>query len=119
VLTDAERDQLTRWLRRAKTAQALAVRSKIVLACAGGLSNAEVAAQLRVTPGTVTRWRARFVAHRLEGECASLSWPETVRLDQDRGGHPAVPIEIYREDIRRRTLVVLPTEVVDGTTRSE
>jgi transposase-like protein len=51
VLTDAERDQLTRWSRRAKTAQALAVRSKIVLACAGGLSNAEVAAQLRVTPG--------------------------------------------------------------------
>jgi hypothetical protein len=51
VLTDAERDQLTRWSRRAKTAQALALRSKIVLACAGGLSNAEVAAQLRVTRG--------------------------------------------------------------------
>ena len=31
--------------------------------------------------------------------------PETVRLDQDRRGHPAVPIEIYREDLRRRTLV--------------
>ena len=36
VLTDAERDQLTRWARRAKTAQALALRAKIVLACARG-----------------------------------------------------------------------------------
>src|SRR6185312_16329105 len=51
VLTDAEREQLTRWSRRAKTAQVLALRSKIVVACAGGLSNAEVAARLRVTPG--------------------------------------------------------------------
>ncbi len=53
VVTDAEREQLTRWSRRAKTSQALALRSKIVPACARGLSNLEVAQQLRVTPGTV------------------------------------------------------------------
>src|SRR3954454_19645423 len=47
-LTDSERDQLSRWSRRAKTAQALALRSKIVLACADGQSNAEVAKRLRV-----------------------------------------------------------------------
>src|SRR4051794_22231041 len=51
VVTDAEREQLTRWSRRAKTTQALALRAKIVLACADGRSNTEVAARLRVTPG--------------------------------------------------------------------
>src|SRR5947199_7803815 len=38
VLTAGERDQLTRWARRASTAQALALRAKIVLACADGAS---------------------------------------------------------------------------------
>src|SRR3954447_7554979 len=65
VVTDAEREQLIRWSRRAKTAQGLALRAKIVLACADGRSNTEVATRLRVTPGTVTRWRGRFVTHRL------------------------------------------------------
>lgn len=59
-LTDAQRDQLTRWSRRAKTAQALALRSKIALACAQGTPNTQVAADLRITPGTVTRWRRRL-----------------------------------------------------------
>jgi transposase len=67
VLTDDERDQLTRWARRAKTAQALALRSKIVLACAAGVSNQQVAADLRVTESTVARWRRRFAERRLAG----------------------------------------------------
>ena len=66
-MTVCEREQLSRWSRRATTAQALALRSKNVLACADGLSNAEVGQRLRVTPETVTRWRARFVAKGLEG----------------------------------------------------
>jgi len=67
VLTDDERRVLEGWARRRKTAQALALRSRIVLACAEGRPNAEVAAALGVSRPTVTKWRSRFLAARLEG----------------------------------------------------
>jgi transposase len=67
VLSDVERDTLLRWSRRAKTSQALALRSKIVLACADGATNKDVAARLGIWPQTVSKWRARFVCDRLEG----------------------------------------------------
>ena len=67
VLTDEERETLTRWARRAKSSQALALRSRIVLACADGGSNVEVAEELGVHLSTVGKWRRRFVAARLDG----------------------------------------------------
>ena len=67
VLTDQEREQLVSWSRRAKSAQSLAARSKIVLSCAQGLDNIAVAAKLGVVPATVSKWRRRFVEHRLDG----------------------------------------------------
>ena len=67
VLSDVEPETLTQWSRRAKAAQALALRSRIVLTCADGASNKEVAASLRVVAATVGKWRARFVTDRLEG----------------------------------------------------
>ena len=67
ILSDEERAQLVRWSRRAKSSQALALRSKIVLACADGLDNKSVAAKLNCVPATVGKWRARFVADRLDG----------------------------------------------------
>ncbi|MGW3436084.1 IS630 family transposase [Streptomyces bacillaris] len=67
VLGEDERAQLTRWARRAKTAQFLALRSKIVLRCAEGVTNRQAAADLGVDESTVERWRARFIARRLDG----------------------------------------------------
>ena len=67
VLTEEERKQLTRWARRRKSSQALALRSRIVLGCAEGLSNKEVAARERVTQPTVGKWRGRFVEARWTG----------------------------------------------------
>src|SRR3954469_18410736 len=67
VLTDAERAELAQWARRAKTAQYLAMRARIVLACAEGASNKQAAAQLGVSVTAVNRWRSRFVTSRLDG----------------------------------------------------
>src|ERR1035441_8757865 len=67
VLSDAERRMLENWAKRRKTAQGLALRARIVLACADGGPNIAVAARLGVNRGTVTKWRARFLAGRLDG----------------------------------------------------
>jgi transposase len=83
-LTDDEREQLERWARRAKSAQALALRSRIVLACADGLANKEVAGRLGVAQATVGKWRRRFVEHRLDGltDEPRPGRPPSVTVDQ-------------------------------------
>ncbi|MEI7296313.1 helix-turn-helix domain-containing protein [Paraburkholderia tropica] len=59
VLSESERDQLTALTMRRKIAQALALRARIVLARAEGTDNKTVAAKLRVTQQTVSKWRGR------------------------------------------------------------
>jgi transposase len=67
VLSDAERRTLNGWARRQRTAQGLALRARIVLACAEGRSNTAVAARLGISRTTVRKWRDRFLAWRLDG----------------------------------------------------
>jgi transposase len=93
VLTDEERQTLQRWARRAKTAQALALRARIVLACAEGATNKAVAEQLGIWPQTVTKWRGRFVRDRLQG----LS-------DEDRPGRPRTITDTQVEQVITKTL---------------
>src|SRR5215212_4753522 len=67
VLTEEERQTLERWARRRTSAQALALRARIVLACAQGATNVAVATRLGIWPQTVAKGRGRFVRQRLEG----------------------------------------------------
>ena len=61
MLTEAERSELTALAARPKTAQALAQRARIILACAEGVENKAVSEKLGVHAMTVGKWRRRFL----------------------------------------------------------
>src|SRR2546430_13813044 len=88
VLSDDERAVLTRWTRRQKSSQALAMRARIVLACADGTPNTRVAAQLGVSRDMVGKWRARVVNKRLGGVLGEPrpGGPRTVADDVGEAG---------------------------------
>ena len=96
-LTSDEREQLERWVRRRKSAQGLALRSQIVLSCATGLTNKEVAAQLGISMPTVGKWRARFIDSRLDG-----------LVDEPRSGRKPTITAEQVEDVVVATLESTP-----------
>ena len=101
VLSPEEDNILDGWSRRRKTAQALAQRARIVLACAKGQSNTSVAAELHVAKPTVGKWRSRFVERRLDG-----------LLDEPR---PGAPRKITDADVERVVTLTLETTPVDAS----
>ena len=97
VLSDEERRVLEGWARRRKTAQALAMRSRIVLACADGSAVSAVAAELGMSRATAGKWRSRFLEARLEG----LS-------DEPRPGGPRTVTDEQVEKVIAATLEKAP-----------
>ena len=103
----AENNQLVEWTRRHKTSQALALRSRIILACAQNAPSAEVARRVRTTPQTVGKWRQRFIERRLDG-----------LLDEPRPGTPRSLGDAQVERLIATTLNEVPRDATHWSTRS-
>jgi transposase len=107
TLEDPDRETLTRWTRRPKTAQALAQRARIVLAAADGRSSEAIAAELDLTAHTVGKWRRRFLERGPDG-----------LLDEPRPGAPRTIGDERVEAVITRTLEEKPTDATHWSTRS-
>jgi transposase len=109
VLTDDERERLLAWSRRPSSAQALAARSRIVLACAEApdLTNGQIAETLGISRPMVTKWRNRFAANRLGG-----------LVDDPRPGRPRTIADTDVERVITTTLETTPKVATHWSTRS-
>src|SRR6478735_3579388 len=106
VLIASERSELEGLARRRKTAQALAMRARIVLACAEGLQSKQVATALGVDQATVGKWRHRFAARRLDG-----------LRDEPRSGAPRTIEDARIEAVIVATLESLPEDATHWSSR--
>jgi transposase len=106
-LTDDERAQLQAWTRRRTSAQALALRSRIVLGAAEGRNNSEIAGELGVHRNMVAKWRSRFLEYRLDG-----------LVDEPRPGRPRTITDDKVEEVIVRTLETAPKDATHWSTRS-
>src|SRR5215210_5552476 len=106
ILGDDERQKLQTWASRPKSTQRLATRARIVLACAEGLDNKDVAARLHVNTVTVGKWRKRFLADRLEG-----------LTDEPRPGAPRTILDARVEEVVTKTLETKPKAATHWSTR--
>src|ERR1700704_427258 len=107
-LADDERSVLESWTRRHTSAQALALRARIVLMASEGLwSNGEISEALGVSRPTVTKWGNRLAARRLEG------W-----VDEPRPGRPRTITDEQVEAVVIKTLESTPRDATHWSTRS-
>jgi transposase len=106
-LSDDERVQLESWARRRTSAQALALRSRIVLLAAEGFNNTEIAERLGVHRPMVRKWRGRFAQHRLDG-----------LTDEPRPGQPRKITDEKVEEVIVKTLETAPRDATHWSTRS-
>src|SRR5215469_18295066 len=106
-LSREEHETLQRWVRRQTSAQALCLRARIVLACAQGKSNTQVAQQMHLSKPTVGKWRGRFVARRLDG-----------LLDEARPGAPRKIGDDAVERVLTSTLEKRPPDTTHWSTRA-
>lgn len=107
IVTQTEREILEQWTRRSKTAQALARRARLVLACADGKTNQAVAIKFGTTGQTVGRWRRRFVERRVDG-----------LLDEPRPGTARRTSDAEVERVLARTLETLPQAATHWSSRA-
>lgn len=106
-LSAEERETLERWARRPKSAQALALRCRIVLAAAEGETDREIAAALACNRNTVGKWRTRFAESRLDG-----------LIDEPRPGRPRSITDSDVEQVIVKTLEERPAGATHWSTRS-
>jgi transposase len=99
-------ETLQRWTARRKTAQALALRSRIILRCRSGLSNTQVAIELGITGDTVGKWRNRYITQGLAG-----------LLDEPRTGAPRRVGDDQVEAMVVKTLESTPRDATHWSTR--
>ena len=107
TLTPNERRELESLAHRSRSVPALARRARIVLACAEGRASKTVARRIRVTEGTVCKWRARFVRDRVAG-----------LYDEPRPGTPRTITDAHIEDVIVRTLESTPRGAMHWSTRT-
>jgi transposase len=106
-LTSEERAELEAWARRRTSAQALALRARVVLLAAEGWNNTEIAQRLGVHRPMVRKWRSRFAEHRLDG-----------LTDEPRPGRPRTVTDEQVEAVIVKTLESTPKDATHWSTRS-
>lgn len=107
IVSPSERLTLQQWTRRRTTAQGLAQRARIILACVAGGTDTAIASEIGLTRQTVSRWRRRFQMRRLDG-----------LVDEPRPGAPRKITDAMVEHVITATLETTPRDATHWSTRT-